>query len=112
MDRIPDSRWDATLWMGYQIMDGVKDRGDMPGRVPIWPLLPFDSTGWHKTLMSHHDFTGWHKTLMSHQSEILHSLIFDYSRPVVARGRGRAERWASFLIDPSCDTSCLVLPRG
>ena len=54
---MPDSRWDTRLWMGCHIVDGVPDRGGIPGRV-----LPSDSTGKYETLMSH-------------QIEILHSLI-------------------------------------
>ena len=38
---------------GYQIMDRVPDRGGVPGRVPIWPPLPSNSTEWHETLTSH-----------------------------------------------------------
>ena len=63
VDRIPDSRWDTRLWMEFQIVDEVPDRGKVPGIIPIWSLLPFDPTGWNETLMSH-------------QSEILHSFIF------------------------------------
>ena len=33
MDGIPESRWDTRLWVGYHIMDGVPDRGGVPGGV-------------------------------------------------------------------------------
>ena len=35
VDGILDSRCDTILWMGYQIMGGIPDRGGVPGRVPI-----------------------------------------------------------------------------
>ena len=54
---MPDSRWDtrwnARLCMGYQIMNGVTDRGGVLDRIAIWPPLLSYSTGWHKKLISH-----------------------------------------------------------
>ena len=59
MDGIPDNRCNTRSQIAYQTVDRVPDcelgtrLGGLPGRVLIWPLPQFDSTGLHEPITSH-----------------------------------------------------------